>query len=75
MAVLRFNLTLIEAAGGRKELAVHLNKPTALTELLSKAGLDPEEVGIVIKNGQWAPVDCLVEENDNIELFPVLQGG
>ncbi|MCR4443241.1 MAG: MoaD/ThiS family protein [Peptococcaceae bacterium] len=74
MAVFRFNLTLIKAAG-QKELVVSLGEPAALTELLEKIGIAPGEVGIVIKNGKWAPVDCLVEENDNIELFPVLQGG
>jgi len=30
---------------------------------------------MVLKNGKWAPLDCIIEQNDEVQLFPHLEGG
>jgi len=43
--------------------------------MIDMIGIEKESVGMVIKNGRWTPIDCTVEANDKIELFPHLEGG
>ena len=54
---------------------------TALGSHLGRRGLKsrqvPEdEVRLVVRNGRWeAKGDCVIHDDDHIELFPFLQGG
>jgi hypothetical protein len=75
MAVVRLHLTLIEMAGGRKELTVDVEEPLLLTALLARWGVPQEEVGIIIRNRKRDAIDCLIHEEDVVELFPILSGG
>lgn len=75
MAVIRLHLTLIEMAGGRKELIVDAVKPVSLAALLNKLGVPEEEVGIIVRNRRRDEVDCMIQDEDVVELFPILSGG
>lgn len=74
MANVHLNLTLIKYKN-KKEFEVVIEQPAHLTDILCEAGIPPNEVGLVIKNGKWAPINCEVTDNDTIELFPHLSGG
>ena len=69
------HLTLIEMAGGRKELTVDAQKPVSLTTLLNQLGVPEEEVGIIVRNRRRDEIDCMIQDEDVVELFPILSGG
>jgi hypothetical protein len=75
MAVVRLHLTLIEMADDRKELVVDARRPVLLTTLLDRLGVPQEEVGIIVRNRKRDAIDCMVREEDVVELFPILSGG
>ena len=69
------HLTLIEMAGGKKELFVDAEKPVILTALLNQLGVPQEEVGIIVRNRRRDEIDCVIHDEDVVELFPILSGG
>lgn len=69
------HLTLIEMAGGRKELVVDARQPVLLTTILDRLGVPREEVGIIVRNRKTEAMDCAIQEEDLVELFPILSGG
>ena len=75
MAVIRLHLTLIELAGGKKELNLDARRPVLLTNLLAQLGIPQEQVGIIVRNRKTDAIDCMIEEDDVVELFPILSGG
>ena len=75
MAVVRLHLTLIEMAGGRKELTIDAQQPVLLTTLLAQLGVPEEEVGIIVRNRKRDEIDCMIQDEDVVELFPILSGG
>ena len=75
MALVRLHLTLIEMAGGKKELTVDAQQPVLLTTLLQRLGVPQEEVGIIVRNRKRDAIDCMIREGDVVELFPILSGG
>ncbi|MDP1992590.1 MAG: MoaD/ThiS family protein [Syntrophales bacterium] len=75
MALVRLHLTLIEMAGGKKELTVDAQQPILLTALLDELGVPQEEVGIIVRNRKRDAIDCMIQEGDVVELFPILSGG
>lgn len=75
MATVRLHLTLIEMAGGKKELIVDAQKPVLLTTLLEGLGVPQEEVGIIVRNRRRDEIDCMIQDEDVVELFPILSGG
>jgi hypothetical protein len=76
MAVVRLHLTLIEMAGGTRELTLDAGRcPLPLPTLLAELGIPEEEVGIIVRNRKVDRIDCLIEADDLVELFPILSGG
>lgn len=74
MVCIKLNLTLIELAN-KKEFDLNIQVPKTLNEVLHEIGLSQSDLGMVLKNGRWAPFDCVIEENDIVQLFPHLEGG
>lgn len=74
MVTVKLNLSLINKIG-QKELSFKIEKPKQLKDILEKIGLSTDEVGMVIRNNRWSPLDSIIEENDEIEIFPNLDGG
>jgi len=75
MAVVRLHLSLIELAGGKKEIPLDTDPPVLLTALLERLGVPQEEVGIIVRNRRTDAIDCLIGPDDVVELFPILSGG
>jgi molybdopterin converting factor small subunit len=38
-------------------------------------GVPQEEVGIIVRNRKRDAIDCMIQEEDVVELFPILSGG
>lgn len=74
MVTIKLNLTLINSAG-KEELTIEIERPAPLTDIFMEIGISEEEVGMVIKNGRWSPIECIIAKDDEIQLFPVLSGG
>lgn len=74
MVHIKLNLTLIKIIG-KKEINLELDSSKKLNDVLHEIGLSQNEIGMVIRNGRWAPLDCIIEENDVVQLFPHLEGG
>ena len=75
MAIVRLHLTLIERAGGRKEITVDAGQPVPLPVLLTEWGIPQDEVGIIVRNRRCDAIDCRIHDEDVVELFPILSGG
>lgn len=74
MVYIKLNLSLIKLIN-KKELELNIQCTSTLKEVLDEIGLSYSEIGMVLKNGRWAPLDCVIEENDTVQLFPHLEGG
>lgn len=74
MVTLKLNLTLIDIIG-KKEIKLNLKNSRTLLDILDEISLPHDEIGMVLKNGKWAPLDCIIEQNDEVQLFPHLEGG
>jgi molybdopterin converting factor small subunit len=74
-ALVRLHLTLIEMAGGKKELHLDAKQPVLLPALLESLGVSQEEVGIIVRNRKRVAIDSMIQDGDVVELFPILSGG
>lgn len=74
MVTVRLNLALIKIAGS-KEFEIPIENPSKLNVVLDNLGIEKSSVGIIIKNGRWAPLDCTIVEDDILDIFPHLDGG
>ena len=75
MATVRLNLTLIDMARGKKELVLTEQTPVSLKTILGRLGVPQEEVGIIVRNRKTDDIDCMIDKEDVVELFPILSGG
>jgi hypothetical protein len=75
MAIVRLHLTLIEMAVYKKDLIVDSQQPVLLTTLLDRLGVHQTEVGIIVKNRKKDAMNCMIHEEDVVELLPILSGG
>ncbi|MFP4482816.1 MAG: hypothetical protein ACLFN0_08495 [Thermovirgaceae bacterium] len=59
----------------KREVSLEIKTPVTLRDLLERAGLDPEDVGVVL--GPDGPVryDALVPPPDRLEILPPLAAG
>ena len=74
MVTLKLNLTLINIIG-KNEIKLNFSNSRNLLDILDEINLPHAEIGMVLKNGKWAPLDCIIEQNDEVQLFPHLEGG
>lgn len=72
----KVTLVLPDPKGGQKrEASLEIDTPLPLRNLLALAGLDPEDVGVVL--GPDGPVryDAVVPPPDRLEVLPPLAAG
>ena len=75
MARIVLNLTL-KSFVKDKELELYLEEPISLLAFLESRQVPAEQVGLVVRNGRWeSKKECIIYNDDHIELFPFLQGG
>ncbi|MCX6033391.1 MAG: MoaD/ThiS family protein [Chloroflexi bacterium] len=60
----------------QKELKVHLQKPTRLSEVLLQLGIPVSEVYLTVLNGEQVILnETLVSDSDEVRLYPPIDGG
>jgi hypothetical protein len=74
MVEIEYNLMLVDKAG-RKTQEIGLPAPLPLREFLKILGLTEEDVGMLLINKVWAPLDCVIHDGDFVQLYPDLEGG
>ena len=73
MIKVEFNLRLAERRERRQTLDI--GEPLNLQQLEAKLGLKHGDVGILLVNGAWAPLDIVIKDGDSVGLYPYMEGG
>ncbi len=56
-------------------MIMDLEGPVSVGELISEAGLPPEELGIVAVDGRQISISDMVPEHGRVSIFPWMSGG
>jgi sulfur carrier protein ThiS len=60
----------------RNRVEVNLKEPTRLSEILVGLGIPPAEVQLVVVNGKLVEMeDAIVSDQDEVKLYPPVNGG
>jgi len=60
---------------GKTRYELDVEQGTKAIDAIKKLGIPEEEVGIISVNGVKAEEDYIINENDKINVFPVIIGG
>lgn len=60
---------------GQDRIVIDIRKGTTVKEIIKALNLIEGEVGLVIINSRIGTLCSIVEENDSLELYPVIAGG
>lgn len=60
---------------GQDRIVIDIKKGTTVKEIIKALNLVEGEVGLVIINSKIGTMCSIVEENDSLELYPVIAGG
>ena len=74
MIEIEFNLNLAERMGKKRQM-LEIAESLSLSELEAKLGLTDDDVGMLLINEAWAPLDSVIKDGDRIKLYPFLEGG
>ena len=74
MIEIEYNLMLADRMG-RKRQTLEVGEPIHLSQLEAKLGLADNEVGMLLINGVWAPLDSFIKDGDFVQLYPDMEGG
>ena len=74
MIEIEFGLNLAERVGTKRQ-KLDIGESLSLLQLEARFGLTEDEVGMVLINEAWAPLDCVVKDGDFVQLYPFLEGG
>ncbi|MBN1570218.1 MAG: hypothetical protein JXA73_20420 [Acidobacteria bacterium] len=74
MIEIEFGLNLAELMGTKRQ-TLDIGESLSLTQLEARLGLAENDVGMVLINEAWAPLDCVIKDGDFVQLYPFLEGG
>jgi hypothetical protein len=74
MIEIEYNLMLAERMGKGLQ-TLDIGDSLHLSQLETKLGLTDDDVGMVLINGVWSPLDSLIKDGDFVQLYPDLEGG
>jgi hypothetical protein len=74
MIEIEFNLMLVELMGKSRQ-TMDIGESLSLSQLEAKLGLTDDDVGMLLINGVWAPLDSVIKDGDFVQLYPNLEGG
>jgi molybdopterin converting factor small subunit len=60
---------------GKTRLTLDIGESLSLSQIEARLGLSDGDVGMVLINEAWAPLDSIVMDGDRIKLYPFLEGG
>ncbi len=52
---------------------VSLERPTTIKEAICLLGVPPEEVDLVLVNGESVPFDHIISEGDRVSVYPIFE--
>ncbi len=74
MIEIEFNLNLVELMGKERQ-TLDIGEALSLSQLEAKLGLTDDDVGMLLINELWAPLDSIIKDGDRVKLYPFLEGG
>jgi hypothetical protein len=74
MIEIEYNLMLVELMGKSRQ-TLDIGEPLNLSQLEARLGLTDDDVGMLLINGGWAPLDSVIKDGDFVQLYPDLEGG
>ena len=74
MIEIEFNLNLAERMGKGSQ-TLDIGESLSLSQLEARLGFIDGEVGMLLINGAWAPLDSVIKDGDQVKLYPFLEGG
>jgi hypothetical protein len=74
MIEIEFNLHLASVMG-KKSLTMDIGDSIPMPELRARLGLTGHDLGILLINGAWAPLDSVIKDGDSIKIYPFMEGG
>ena len=74
MIEIEFGLNLAERVG-QKRLTLDIGESLPMSQLEAKLGLTEDDVGMLLINEAWAPLDSVIKDGDFVKLYPFLEGG
>jgi sulfur carrier protein ThiS len=74
MIEIEFGLNLAERMGTKRQ-ALDIGESLSLPQLEARLGLTDDDVGMVLINEAWAPLNSIIKDGDFIKLYPFLEGG
>jgi hypothetical protein len=74
MIEIEFGLNLAERMGTKRQ-TLDIGESVSLAQLEARLGLTDDDVGMVLINEAWAPLNCIIKDGDLVKLYPFLEGG
>ena len=74
MIEIEFNLNLAHRMGKKRQM-LDIGESLSLLQLEAKLGLSANDVGILLINEAWAPLDSIIKDGDLVQLYPFMEGG
>ena len=74
MIEIEFNLNLAHRMGKKRQM-LDIGESLSLSQLEAKLGLSANDVGILLINEAWAPLDSIIKDGDLVQLYPFMEGG
>jgi molybdopterin converting factor small subunit len=74
MIEIEYNLLLTDLMGKSRQ-TLDIGESITLSQLEAKLGLTSEDVGMLLINGAWAPLDSVIKDGDFVQCYPYMSGG
>ena len=75
MIEVELNLMLADIFGC-KHMEMDIGKSISLGELAAALGFAYDDVGMLLINKQWAPLEgSVIRDGDRVQLYPFMEGG
>ena len=75
MVEIELNLMFADIIG-RKRVDLDIGESIDLQGLSAKLGLQYEDVGMLLINKKWAPLEgSVIRDGDRVQLYPFMEGG
>jgi len=74
MLEVELNLMLADRAG-IKRTSLDADGGIGLSQLTERLGFSEKDVGMLMINKKWAPLESVMHNGDFVQLFPLVEGG
>lgn len=67
--------TYLRKRADKSRFDIDIEQGATIREVIKALQLNEGEVGLIILNSKIASIHSIVEENDSLELYPIMGGG